>query len=522
MNWSPRPHRWLAPLALIASVVFTDSLCAQYESGERTETAPAPRAPEFTAFPRVWIFFPPQPPPLGAQVPRPPAFRDARSAPAELAEFVNELFYPQLSAQLYAKTLSKKLRDELTSYRSAKQELRSQLQAELERVRDHEPDARAQELAALARIQAPALADLEATAENLRRDLIRSEQGWSAQRDWRLGNNVSPAYSPTEIAMVMQAHAFYLNGLLPAQRRLLREIAFELKIAADSAAKATAAQPHVFFPPEPARVAFPDDLPADVAAKIAAYETKKSRLKKELFEAIFELDGAKLGFITGNTAKALANRQVAPLRELDLQAEEIRREVAHLAYRVPAIERSPLSPTLANRAEVMMKRFATIQTNALAKANVALQAARDLPIRASAQIVPDGLKFTLIPSRTRTPPDPKTLSAIAELRTNLTEIADDYGQRLAELINEKDAIRAEIAATLGNAQATVVDNALITALRAPIQKELNELHRDYRIAVFQPGLSPEQRRLLFDGVVEQLDLPLPRGELQPTTRTSRW
>jgi len=30
MNWSPRPRRWFAPLALIASVVFTNSLNAQY------------------------------------------------------------------------------------------------------------------------------------------------------------------------------------------------------------------------------------------------------------------------------------------------------------------------------------------------------------------------------------------------------------------------------------------------------------------------------------------------------------
>jgi len=522
MNWSPRPTRGLAPLVLIASVLLAASLYAQSESGERMDSIPSPRASEFTSLPRVWIFFPPQPPPLGTPAPRAPAFRDTRSAPVELAEFANELFYPQLSAQLHARTLSKKLQDQLRNYRSAKEELRRQLQAELERLRSFEPETRAQELAALARVQAPKLAELEATAESLRRDLIRSGQAWSAMREWRLGSRVSPAYSPTEIAMVMQSHAFYLNGLLPAQRRLLREIALELKMAADSTAKATAAQPHVFFPPEPARVAFPADLPADVALKIAAYETKKSRLKKELFEAIFELDGAKLGFITGNTAKALANRQAAPLRELDLQAEEIRREVAHLVYRVPAVERSPLSPTVANRAEVMMKRFAAAQSRALANASVALQASRDLPVRASVQLVPDGLKFTLIPSRSRTEPDAKTVKAIGELRAKLNEIADEYGQRLADLINEKDAIRAEIAGTLGNAQATVVDNALITALRAPIQNELNELHRDYRIAVFQPGLSPEQRRLLFDGVVEQLDLPLPRGELQPTGRTSRW
>jgi len=37
--------------------------------------------------------------------------------------------------------------------------------------------------------------------------------------------------------------------------------------------------------------------------------------------------------------------------------------------------------------------------------------------------------------------------------------------------------------------------------------------RDYRNAMLQPGLSPEQRRLLFDGALQKLALPLPRGEL---------
>ncbi len=128
MNWSPRPTRELAPLVLIASVLLAASLHAQSESGERMESIPSPRAPEFTTLPRVWIFFPPQPPPLGTSAPRTPAFRDTRSAPAELAEFVNELFYPQLSAQLYARTLSKRLQGQLKSYRTAKQELRRQLQ----------------------------------------------------------------------------------------------------------------------------------------------------------------------------------------------------------------------------------------------------------------------------------------------------------------------------------------------------------------------------------------------------------
>ena len=37
-------------------------------------------------------------------------------------------------------------------------------------------------------------------------------------------------------------------------------------------------------------------------------------------------------------------------------------------------------------------------------------------------------------------------------------------------------------------------------------------YRDYQTAVFQPGLSPEQRRLLFDGALQKLALPLPDGQ----------
>jgi hypothetical protein len=50
---------------------------------------------------------------------------------------------------------------------------------------------------------------------------------------------------------------------------------------------------------------------------------------------------------------------------------------------------------------------------------------------------------------------------------------------------------------------------------ASIQKEARPLYTDYNVAVFQPGLSPEQRRLLFAAALQKLGLPLPGGELQP-------
>jgi hypothetical protein len=75
---------------------------------------------------------------------------------------------------------------------------------------------------------------------------------------------------------------------------------------------------------------------------------------------------------------------------------------------------------------------------------------------------------------------------------------------------------------LGSTKPEVVDPALAAANRLALQQESEAAFRDYRTAVFEPGLSLEQRRLLFDSAVEQLNLPLPAGELQPTRRGSSW
>ena len=64
-----------------------------------------------------------------------------------------------------------------------------------------------------------------------------------------------------------------------------------------------------------------------------------------------------------------------------------------------------------------------------------------------------------------------------------------------------------------------LDQALGTAVRVANARETESVYREYRQALFEPGLSPEQRRLLFDGAIERLELPLPRGEMQPFLRS---
>jgi hypothetical protein len=474
---------------------------------------------------RVPIFFPPSPPPLGRALPRgaPPSGRLAASP--ELASHVNELYYPQLATRLATNSLPAKLRAQLDEYLAAKHALQAELRAELERIRALVPAERETALAAFARRQAAPLAALDSSAEQLRRDLIVSDKTWGALRQWHLGDREQRGFSPLEIAQVMRAYAYYQDGLLPAQRRLLREIALELQSAGDSTVSATANQPYLFFPPEPARVLLPDDIPADVAAKIALYQTRKSALKKELYDAVFNHDGQSFRFLRGNTLKALAERQAARLVELDTLAEEIRRGLAVMPEAAAVAERTPLPPVLHNRLAALLREVGSAQKEAAEKVDSILAEARGLPMQATYRFETDGLKFVVIPSRLGRgsgPPAEDAQARIAAVRERVAAVANDYGRRLAEFINERDAIRTEVAQTLNTAKADRIDTALNTAMRVATARETEDVYREYRIALFQPGLSAEQRRLLFDSVIEKLELPLPRGELQPMMRAPTW
>ncbi|MSU48053.1 MAG: hypothetical protein EXS37_03020 [Opitutus sp.] len=482
------------------------------------------------------IFFPPNPPPIDRPIARSTAPAGRYPAPPELALYVNELFYPPLGTRIHTKTLSEKLRLRVEQYHAAKVALQNELRAELERLRDTDRATRLTELNAFSQRQAPRIAELENTAEQLRRDLITSEQSWSAVRQWRLGDNDRRGFSPVEIAQVMRGYAFYQSGLLPAQRRLLREISIELAMASDSTENATTAQPYLFFPPEPARVLLPNDLPADVAAKIAAYQTQKSRIKKELYDAVYKYDGLKLAFLRPNALKALAEKQTPTLGELDRLAEEIRLALTQVAEPAAIAERSPLPPVLHGRVTELMANYASVQKDAGAQVETVIAGARGLPMQATYRFDGDGLKFIVIPTRGARGgppgggpsggpggvPSADVLARITEVRTQISAIAETYGKRVAELINEKDAIRKDVAQTMGTTKAQTLDNALYAAMRVATARETEGLYRDYRVAVFQPGLSPAQRQLLFDGVVERLNLPLPRGELQPISRGNSW
>ncbi|MFM7750204.1 MAG: hypothetical protein ACKPB0_07290, partial [Opitutaceae bacterium] len=291
-------------MSLTATATAQDS---EREFG-RSPGEPRMRGGEFFEE-RVPVFFPPTPPPLGRALPRsnPPAGRLA--APPEMAAYVNEPFYPALATRLALKRLPDRLKVRVEEYRRTKVALLAELRAGLERAQTLSPAERAAAFEALAGKQAGPLRTLEETAEALRRDLGSSDLSWNAYRQWHLGDNERRGFSPSEIAQVMRAAAYYQDALLPAQRRLLREISLELLNAGENPEAAAANHPYLFFPPEPARITVPPDLPPEVAAKLADYETRKSALKKELFDAVFAHDGRRFAFFRPNPLKALAEKQ---------------------------------------------------------------------------------------------------------------------------------------------------------------------------------------------------------------------
>jgi hypothetical protein len=136
----------------------------------------------------------------------------------------------------------------------------------------------------------------------------------------------------------------------------------------------------------------------------------------------------------------------------------------------------------------------------------------------------DTLRFVVIPARGRGrgAPSQSDLAQTEAVRAEIAAVAEDYGRRCAEIANEREAIRQDAAAALGTNNPEALTVAMNTANRIAVQQDNEDAYHDYRVAVFEPGLSPEQRRLLFDAALEHLNLPLPRAELQPMRRSPTW
>ena len=505
------------------SLVCTNVSLGQFENPRNT---PTDREFSIPITPPVPVFFPINPPPLDRPVSRlAPSNGQTLAPPPELAAYIIEPFYAVLSTHLSRHTLDPKKRQKLDAYRVSRNALLEELESELNHLHEAEPATRRTALTRLAHRQTPRLAELEATAEQLRSDFASGEYDWSALREWRLGQRNQRGDSPVEIGSVMRAGAFYQAGLTSGQRLLLREIAIEITSGAEDAAAASARQPYLFFSPGLTRVVLPEDLSTETAAKVAAFETKKSTLKKELFDVMFTQDGATFAFSRNAAVKTLAARQAPALAQLDVLADEIREGLVNLRSMSPPTSQSPLTPLLTQQTMAIVEARTALQKATREKIDaITAEVPADYPVAFATTIDAQGVKVRLVPRagigrRRITSNDP----LITKISTKINEVGEDHRQRQEELNRMVDDLRGDVGRVLGaGATPKQIDEALNGVIRYNVQRENEAGYRDYRTAVFEPGLSGEQRRLLLGAALRKLDLPLPDGELQPTRRQDFW
>lgn len=475
------------------------------------------------------VFFPPVPPPLDTPIPSQAMPDSGLVAPSELAAFVADPFYAPLSTRLAQGNLTAPLRRRLDAYRAEKAELQAQLHEKLAAVASADASAKENALADFAREQTPRIAALEVSAERLRGDLLRgglvgltSGTGdWNEHRTWRLGADRLTRDDDESLVpefRVMRAAVYYEEALAPAQRRLLQEVAMELQAQAFTPPDRTNSTDDdrlVFFSPETARIRLPADLPKDLTERLAFYRREKAMLKTELRETLFEMDRAAKP-ARAKALQELADMQMPRFILLEQVAEEIRRGLAGRSDRPAAGAVPGFPPELADRIDAYWKRRVALQEEFQAKLE---EIGRLLPSNqftvAPTIAGPNGEEILTIELR----PMARLGDTQRLIREDIVAFNAEQQKQTKALQQEWTKIRAAtgafVAANPNVAPGKSVDRLLQDFAVASGQKAARPLYEDYATAVLQPGLSPEQRRLLFDSALQKLALPLPGGEFQP-------
>ncbi|MGH7946920.1 MAG: hypothetical protein ACREH8_24470 [Opitutaceae bacterium] len=478
------------------------------------------------------VFFPPAAPIYGAAIEE-RAANSARIiggrrllAPDGMADFVCEPFYPALSTRLFALDVSAALESRLHAYRSKRLQQVNALLNQFVALHNLPPDQQEQRLREFALTQTPQLVALEAEADRLRAELISdgwwNRIDWNAGRRWKVGTIRSGADGAEAEAQfqVIRAAAFYQDGLMPQQRGLLRELATEQQPVVRKARGLPAARAEsdaMFFSPEMTRFRLPADLSPVLREKIAVYNGQKAALKRELRETVIALDGAGSD-VRGRAFEALADKQWPHFGILEELAEEIRRLIAS-RFEPTAPPPPPWIPA------GMMETIRAYNED------------RDTyvgelrhRIQITDALVPKPDINVALDERVQRQRD--FMDRRAEARRQATlEFQQQHAARFAALEERYKGIR-EMLAVVAEKQTDrktgrpLDADTLLRQYSASMEEfdtfgRAAVIYTSYRTAMLQPGLSPEQRRLLFGYALIGLAQPLPHGELMPRRNATR-
>lgn len=474
-------------------------------------------------------FFPPTPPTYGAPIAdgeTSPTFNGLRVVtPETLPDFVNENFYPALGTRLAEASLLGNFPARLDAYLANRTALIDELKEQLHLAEAADPATSERDLRAFAASQTPRIVALEQEAELIRDNLVRGaflqpSADWNEVRGWRLG--ALPARNPALAAsaefQVIRAAAFFSKGFSTGQRDLLREIAMALREKLPvSRGRAAPSLPGpgdpfaMFFSPETSRLRLPPKLPPELSAKIGGYNHDKDELKTELHDAVVAQDQASAAKRTRNFA-ALAESQAPRLTALAERAEEIRRGLAALPKPPPPAAQPDLPPDFLD------------QLNAYRRDKLALDAEHRARISQVSRTPFIGSPDQPIVERIR-----QSLSARRDtMKQAEADFQQENADRYAELKQRTARMRQRLdtiaAARIDPATGQPMDAAAFMRVFNAAEQQFEKIGRkeaiyhDYKIAMLLPGLSPEQRRLLFGATLVGLAQPLPAGERLPGAR----
>jgi len=426
-----------------------------------------------------------------------PVLGDARPANRELLaegyprESAGEPYFMAEGNLAAQNLLSAKRAENIASYRTARLTLLTELRAELERGPEVSAAVRARALADLAAAQTPRLLELESEAEQIRHDLTHVELLKVTADD--IGKLVPIDEDPklkerlAALRLILSA-AHFRDGFSPDQRRLLEEMAQELRLTLEPR---LAASRSVFFWPAGARIPTPTGLTPGMAEKFEEFQRRKAALKDDLRAALERERNQVFNFDHTEDFVQLAAAQAPRFAELDALADQLRPALAALTDAGDTLA-THLPDDLARQVAALAERTSTLQREMYAQLAEFRHALPDDRLELTRQ----GTGLAIIVTTNKDTPSNRDL-----VLARINDFNEELSGRFTALATVRDRVRDALAryqATAPNAKpGMTVDRFAADFLAAQRAREYRNRQRDYATAVLAPGLSPAQRRLLL-------------------------
>lgn len=436
------------------------------------------------------VLLPPMPPSLVEKQPDLPAL----SYPAILADFAGEPFFMAFGQLHFQRLLKPVLIARIEKYRRERDALVVELRTKLTNAESLNPNERHSLLNMVSANQHEALKALEAEAEAIRRDLASFDRGkpLAKRRDSQTSGE-TPGLRDY-LAALFAAH--FDEGLSVQQRQLLHEIAMESLLTAS-------AQPHqgTFFLPATARLQWPL-LPAITSATLERFDALRKTLRDELRQDVVSEPRTKRDSKRPLNHSRLAASQAPRFAELEHLAEEFRLAAAELPHpgQPGPSDYPPDLVHLVATATAVKEDFRLMSSRKVHELNREFA-----PARFKAVVRQNQLMIEQIPDNKE---DMKSAPPNAALSARLSAVSRQLLAEYQGLSAKLEAARSAVSRyreSLSDSNAPSVSQLSAAIARSHEQGETWRRYADYRTAVQTPGLSPAQRRLLFNAALRDLE-----------------